>query len=478
MFEAMTANPIFFRTYSRYRESMGRESWLECCDRVIKGLQELGKISDEESALIHEQLCNLNAFPSGRWLWVGGTEWVKKPENFFGAYNCSSTNLNNWDAFGHLMNLAMTGCGTGAVLEPDYINQLPPILNTLNIQVVDEIGSILEKFRLEETQIIFNKKNNRCDIYVGDSREGWVKAYQRLLELSSYQIFPNVIDIFVHLGNLRPAGEKLKGFGGVANPVKFPGLFFKCAKILNQAIGRKLNSVECCLLIDEAALVVVAGNIRRSAGIRQGSSDDELFANAKANLWQQDENGHWRIDPDRDALRMANHTRVFYHKPTLEESIAAVQKQYYSGEGAIQWAGEAIARANIDILNSPVLKKDFLAKYAGGGKKLASVFLNKIYFGQTGFDLSEQELEERMERYGLNPCLTGETLVTIWDETYQVWKLERIDKLAEYGKFVEICDREGNRCPTIFQQTSVVAGNTSILSLNTWIQLKIKLTFN
>jgi len=77
--------------------------------------------------------------------------------------------------------------------------------------------------------------------------------------------------------------------------------------------------------------------------MRQSDSDDDLFANAKGNLWQQDEHGNWRIDAG-DALRMANHTRVFHHKPTLDECIEAVRKQYYSGEGAIQWAGEAVAR--------------------------------------------------------------------------------------------------------------------------------------
>ncbi|MHC5731230.1 MAG: ribonucleoside-triphosphate reductase, partial [Nostoc sp.] len=92
-----------------------------------------------------------------------------------------------------------------------------------------------------------------------------------------------------------------------------------------------------------------------SAGMRQGSSEDSLFADAKDNLWQQDESGNWRIDPERDALRMANHTRVFHRKPTLEECLDAVRKQYYSGEGAIQWAGEAVARSNIDLLPTPEL---------------------------------------------------------------------------------------------------------------------------
>jgi hypothetical protein len=78
--------------------------------------------------------------------------------------------------------------------------------------------------------------------------------------------------------------------------------------------------------------------------MRQGSSEDAEFAGAKDNLWQQDENGNWRIDPDRDVLRMANHTRVYHQKPTLQESIDAVRKQFYSGEGAIQYAPEAIAQ--------------------------------------------------------------------------------------------------------------------------------------
>ena len=65
----------------------------------------------------------------------------------------------------------------------------------------------------------------------------------------------------------------------------------------------------------------------------------------RKNLWQQDEAGNWRIDPTRDALRMANHTRVYHQKPAKEDVLMAVRKQFHSGEGAIQWAGEAERRA-------------------------------------------------------------------------------------------------------------------------------------
>ncbi|OHY35524.1 ribonucleoside-triphosphate reductase, adenosylcobalamin-dependent [Cylindrospermopsis raciborskii MVCC14] len=293
-----------------------------------------------------------------------------------------------------MMDLAMMGCGTGAVIEPQYINQLPPIRNRLQVTIQGKIGNTPEKDRREFTQTVI--QGNRVTIYVGDSREGWVNSYQTLLELSTDIRFTDDIQVCVNLDDVRRSGETLKGFGGVANPVKLSGLYTRCASILNQAVGRKLNSVECCLLIDEAAVSIVAGNIRRSAGMRQFIAEDENGATAKDNLWKQDAQGNWSIDPERDALRMANHTRVFHHKPTLEECLASVQKQYYSGEGAIQWAGEAVARANVDLLKTIELKKQFLNAYATGQ---ARTWIKENYP-----EMEDSELEHRLSRYGLNPC--------------------------------------------------------------------------
>lgn len=399
---APAANPVFFRTYSR-RMSGRRETWEEVCDRTLRGLIELGKLTHEEAAIMEKMQHSLKSLPSGRWLWVGGTEWISLPENFSGAYNCTSTNVVDWRAFGLMMDLAMMGCGTGAVLEPQYINQLSPIRNRLNVSMQGEIGTTPADKRREVTEI--NIEDNNVTIYVGDSRRGWVKSYQTLLELSTSDRFTAEVTVKIDLRDVRPVGETLKRFGGVANPVKLPELYTRCAAILNKAVGRQLNSLECCLLIDEAAVVVVAGNVRRSAGMRQSTSDDELFALAKGNLWQQDENGNWRIDPERDALRMANHTRVFHHKPSLEECIEAVRTQYYSGEGAIQWAGEAIARANADILNSCELKEEFILTYATSKDSARFWLQNHLP------KISNEEVEHRLSRYGLNPCVTADTWI-------------------------------------------------------------------
>ncbi|MBE9136825.1 ribonucleoside-triphosphate reductase, adenosylcobalamin-dependent [Nodosilinea sp. LEGE 07088] len=345
---APAAFPVFYRTYSRRGEVVEgeRETWDQVCDRTLAGLVELGHLTPDETALLKRMQRQVKALPSGRWLWVGGTAWSKQPENFSGAYNCTSTDVVDWRAFGLMMDLAMMGCGTGAILEPKYINQIPAIRNHLTVTMAGGIGETPAGDRREQTDVTI--EGNQATICVGDSRQGWVKSYQTLLELSTDDRFNGEVSVVIDLRDVRPAGEKLKGFGGVANPVRLSLLYDRCATILNKAVGRQLNSVECCLLIDEAAACVVAGNIRRSAGMRQFDSQDTLAASAKDNLWQQDAEGNWRIDPERDVLRMANHTRVFHTKPSLQDCIDSVRKQFYSGEGAIQWAGEAKQRAGAD----------------------------------------------------------------------------------------------------------------------------------
>ncbi len=257
---APAANPVFFRTYSRRRDSR-RETWEEVCDRTVGGLAKLGQLLPEEAALLTKMQRQIKTLTSGRWLWVGGSQWIDQQENFSGAYNCSSSNITDWRAFGLLMDLAMMGCGTGAVLEPQYINQLPAICNRLEVTLQGKIGDTPASLRREHTEVKID--GNTATIYVGDSRQGWVESYQSLLELSTNESFSATVQVVINISDVRAAGETLKGFGGVANPVKLPELYHRCTAILNKAVGRQLNSVECCLLIDEAAVTIVAGNIRR-----------------------------------------------------------------------------------------------------------------------------------------------------------------------------------------------------------------------
>ncbi len=398
---APAANPVFYRTYSRKTIS-GRESWSEVSSRNLQGLHSLGSLNEEEIELMARMQTEKKALPSGRWLWIGGTEWINKEKNFSGAYNCTSTNLVDWEAFGLMMDLAMMGCGTGAIIEPHLINQLPEIRNIIEINSVSEIGITKPEERQEKTSFKIN--DNEVTIKVGDSRRGWVDSYQLLLELSSDKNFnSNKILVNIDLRDIRPAGESLKGFGGMANPVKLKDLYPRISRILLKSLGRKLTSIECCLLIDEAAVTIVAGNIRRSAGMRQFCSKDIEASGAKENLWHQDPEGNWCIDPEKDALRMANHTRVYHTRPSLSVVTEAVTKQFHSGEGAIQFAPEALARSNSDILSTKELKEKFIQIYCEEGRQEAERWLKSNHES-----IDEYELNHRLSRYGLNPC--GEIL--------------------------------------------------------------------
>lgn len=396
---APSANPVFFRTYSRRTDAGSRESWDQVCDRTAKATSVIGRFTEEEWSLIDKYQRELKTLSSGRWLWVGGTKWSEDPLNVYGGYNCSGSDIVDFKAFGLLMNLTMQGCGTGAMLEDKYINQLPQIRNKINVNIKQEIGVVEPRLREEDTEIIYYEGDASIDLIIGDSRKAWVDAYQSFLEISIREELPQEVTVNIYLGNVRNSGERLKGFGGTANPVKLRDLWGKLARILNQAIGRKLLPKECCLLLDEMSVLVVAGNIRRGANMRQFDSSSELL---KVDLWQQDESGEWRIDPERDAYRMGNHTRVYHKKPSREECIDAVRSQYYSGEGAIQWAGEAIARSNADLLMCSKRKTRFLEIYQECPDDAKSMLEYLAY--RKGITLDEKELEHRIGRYSTNPC--------------------------------------------------------------------------
>ena len=183
-----------------------------------------------------------------------------------------------------MMDLAMMGSGTGAIIEERMIKRLPVIRNRLKVDEVVGVGGVSDENRHENTYVDY--LGNNLKITVGDSRRGWIDAYTAILEASSELAFDcqRPVHIRVDLSHVRPAGQKLKGFGGTSNPIKLENLFYRISEILNGAFGRQLTSVECCLLLDEAATVVVAGNIRRSAGMRQFNSNDIAAASASDNL--------------------------------------------------------------------------------------------------------------------------------------------------------------------------------------------------
>lgn len=408
---APNAASVFYRSYSRRKQDGLRENFEEAISRAVNDIADIGQFTEEQRKLVVEMGLQQHCFPSGRALWVAGTEWSKQPENFPGYYNCCSMQVEHICIFGLLMELAMMGTGTGAVLEKSVVEKLPPVYR--GIKVAKVIENTKKAGGLPDTTIFlagYEGENPLVTVQVGDSRAGWASAYQGLIELAvGHQadgekcVSDASVLVTLDLSQVRQAGEPLKGFGGVANPLRLKTTLERVAHILDKAKGRQLSPIECCLLIDEAASAVVAGNIRRSAGMKQFSSDDKEAASSKDGLYRQDEDGAWSVDPEKEALRMSNHTLCFHHKPTYEEVEHAVTKQFWSGEGAIQYVPEMVARSNADLLDTFDTKKRFLSTYVEQGKDAARKLLVQLAKVK-GEPTDDRIINHRMTRYGLNPC--------------------------------------------------------------------------
>jgi len=74
----------------------------------------------------------------------------------------------DWEAFALMMDLAMMGCGTGAIIEPHLISRLPVVRNRLVIDAVSPIGVTPAPLRQEATTHTIEA--NRVAVRVGDPR--------------------------------------------------------------------------------------------------------------------------------------------------------------------------------------------------------------------------------------------------------------------------------------------------------------------
>lgn len=113
---------------------------------------------------------------------------------------------------------------------------------------------------------------------IEDSREGWVESLRVLLDCF---IFGYALPKFEYR-NIRGPGVPIKGFGGISSgPQPLIELHQDLTTLYTQRIGQLITSVD---LVDTENLIgrcVVAGNIRRSASIALGHSDDRDFLTMK-----------------------------------------------------------------------------------------------------------------------------------------------------------------------------------------------------
>jgi len=177
--------------------------------------------------------------------------------NHIAAYNCSYIAVDDPKAFDEALMVLMCGTGIGYSVERNYVDKLPEVPH-------------FEEGVLEEPAII-----------VADSKEGWAKGL-RTLVMRLYMGQEPVWD----LSKIRPAGTRLKTFGGRASgPEPLDNLFHFVVQTFKKAQGRRLTSLECHDIMCAVAAAVVVGGVRRSAMISLSNMSDDRMRHAKTGNW-------------------------------------------------------------------------------------------------------------------------------------------------------------------------------------------------
>ena len=289
-----------FISLSRYArwlpEENRRETWEETCARFVANIvkPKISNIAPEIVSEIKDAMLGLEVMPSMRSVMTAGQAAARDNTCM---YNCSYMPIDDPKSFDEAMFILLCGTGVGFSVERQYIQKLP---------------EVPEKLFDSDTVIA-----------VKDSKEGWAKAYRQLLAMLWSGEIPKW-----DVSKVRPAGAKLKTFGGRASgPDPLVDLFRFSIAVFKKAAGRKLTSIECHDIMCKIGEVVVVGGVRRSAMISLSNLSDDRMRHAKSGQW-------WDTAPHR---ALANNSVAYTDKPDAEsfmrEWLALVESK--SGERGI-----------------------------------------------------------------------------------------------------------------------------------------------
>ena len=287
---------IYLSRYARYLPEQGRrETWEEVVNRYIGFWHE--RLPAEHRPMLdqaYQAILNLEVMPSMRCLMTAGPALDR--DNIAG-YNCAYIAVDDPKALDETLYVLMNGTGVGFSVERQYINKLP--------EVPDELHE------------------SSTTIIVRDSKLGWATAYRELLSLLWAGKIPRW-----DVSKVRPAGERLKTFGGRASgPEPLVNLFQFTVGTFKGACGRKLNSLELHDLMCKVAESVVVGGVRRSAMISLSNFSDDRMRNAKAGAW-------YETDKQR---QLSNNSVAYTERPDFASFLREMNSVYlsYSGERGI-----------------------------------------------------------------------------------------------------------------------------------------------
>ncbi|ORZ34230.1 hypothetical protein BCR44DRAFT_1461987 [Catenaria anguillulae PL171] len=270
---------VYYRTYSRVKEDGENESWHETVARVVNGTFNLQKRWIEAHHLgwdarkaqttaqkMYDRIFHMKFLPPGRGLWAMGSALTEKRGLFAALNNCAFVSTASmWEAgvpgekvrvsepFRFLMDASMLGVGVG----------------------FDTKGANHKKSLVHGP----NPAKPTTTMIIPDSREGWVESLGNLIDT---YFDPKLGRIEFDYSLIRPAGEPIKGFGGVSSgPDSLRELHSMVRSTLDANVGQLLRTTTVVDIMNLIGKCVVAGNVRRTAEIAFGDPFDKEYLDLK-----------------------------------------------------------------------------------------------------------------------------------------------------------------------------------------------------
>lgn len=242
---------IFYRTYSRWVDELGRrETWPETHERYFSFMEKkFGHLVPKKVfSKCRSNVLDLKVMGSMRALWAAGPALEK---NNITGYNCCSMVIKDLQSFVELFYILMCGTGVGFSVENQFIKQLPVV----KPQTGEFVGVHV----------------------VGDDKEGWGNA----LKIGMETWFDGK-DIEFDVSKVRRRGSRLKTMGGRASgPEPLTKMLEQVKKIILDCQGQQLRDIDCLDISNHIADAVVVGGVRRSSEISFSDLDSTLMRHAK-----------------------------------------------------------------------------------------------------------------------------------------------------------------------------------------------------
>lgn len=304
---------VFYRTYSRWQDSLGRrETWEEAVDRYFSYFEK--KFGDKVPAKVFKKArknaLEMGAMPSMRAFWTAGEAL---DASHVAGYNCCYLAFKDLRSPVELFYILMCGTGVGFSVEKMYIDLMP---------------------------VVEHQTGSGVGIHVvGDSKEGWSDSLD-----AGLRAWFNGQDIEFDYSLVRPRGSRLKTMGGRASgPEPLRELHRTVRDIILKAQGRNLKSIEWLDIGNKIAEVVVVGGVRRSSEITFSDLEDNDIRDAK-----DFSKGSFPI-----SRFMSNNSAVYWEKPDAVTFLREWTALAASGAGE-----RGIFNASNTTSQAPRRKKD------------------------------------------------------------------------------------------------------------------------